>query len=90
MNFIIGALIGLAITGVVASFFGFGSKKSSGEFGSAFALAFRLVAEAVLVACFVGALVATAVLNTVPAWQLFGGYAVVRAVALLAEIAKSK
>lgn len=90
MNIIIGAIIGLAITGVIASFFGFGRQKSSGEFGSAFALAFRLVAEAVLVTVFIGALVATAVLNTEPAWQLFGGYAVVRALALLAELAKSK
>lgn len=91
MNFIIGAAIALAITGTLASFFGFGrSKRSGGDFGSAFALAFRLVAEVVLVVGFIGALVATAVLGTEPAWQLFGGYTVARAVALVLELTRSK
>lgn len=89
MNLVIGAFIGLAITFVVASFFGFGRPRSGGgEFGSAFALAFRFVAEAVLVVGFLGALVATAVLNTAPAWELFGGYAAVRAVALVLELVR--
>jgi hypothetical protein len=89
MNLIIGAAIGLAITFVVASFFGFGRPRTSGgEFGSAFALAFRFVAEVVLVAVFAGALVATAVLNTTPAWELFGGYAAVRVIALVLELVR--
>ena len=86
MNIIIGAAIGLAITMVIASFFGFGKQRSGGDFGSAFALAFRVIAELVLVVGFLGALIATAVLNTTPAWELFGGYAGVRAIALVLEL----
>ncbi len=89
MNFIVGAAIALVLTFVIASFFGFGKQKG-GDLGSAVGLAFRVVAEVVLVVVFAGALVATAVLNTTPAWQLFGGYAAVRALALIFELLASK
>lgn len=91
MNFAIGAAIALVLTFVIASFFGFGRPRSGGgDFGSAVGLAFRMVAEVVLVVVFIGALVATAVLNTAPAWELFGGYAAVRAIALIFELTTTR
>ncbi len=84
----VGCGIALAVTFIVASFFGFGGKSYANDrFGVG--LAFRAIAEVILVAGFVGALVAVAVLNVAPAWYLFGGYALVRGMALGLEVLAS-
>lgn len=89
MYFIIGGGIALFLTVVLASFFGFGMR-TGGSRGDALALAFRAIVELVLVAGFIGALIATAALNTTPAWQLLGAYTGVRFVALVLEALSSR
>jgi hypothetical protein len=83
---LIGCGIALFVTFVVASFFGFGAVPRSDTYG--FYLAFRLIAEAILVAGFIGGLVAVAVLQNVHGWQMLGGYALLRVCALVIETSR--
>ncbi len=83
-----GVGIAMAVTIVLAMFLGFGKQSSqSDRFGVG--LLFRFIAEVMLIAGFVAAFVATAVLNSGPSWQLFGGYAATRICVLVLELLSS-
>lgn len=72
------------------SFLGSGIKEPVRRLGGGFLLIIRAIVEVVLVVGFLGALIATAVVGTAPAWQLFGAYATVRGVALVLEVLARK
>ncbi len=80
--------IGLGITLVLALFFGFGFK-DKGLSGLALVL-FRIGAEVALIAGFIAAFIAAAVIGTAAAWELFLAYAAVRVIALGIEFAIAK